>query len=622
MAEFVKFKHFSRDDDQDIVEWRKSLSRNLKFLAWPQQRCIDLIPTLLTDKALKYYESLSTETQANYDKLLQALEDKFSPTRNATLYIAALQQRNQHHYESVADYTKAMNKIFQKLQMNDSFNTMTTYIRGLLPEIRSELIKQRPKSFEDAQELALVIEASNKQSHKFNKEVERAVKLFITNYKFTTAASNPSAYVLLPNAPFCRRCNCKHSFGQHIQQINFKQNQSGRPTFSHTSRQTGRTSFNQRLFRPSNPNNTQQRRYNPHKQQTTQNITPIHTTRPNIVCYNRNQTGHKARECRQQTLEIVNIHNAGTTIMPKFPKYEGGYVKCKALIDSGASISVMQQKTLQNILKQGCIKGTKVQMHHKELAALFQGKAKINQCYRLKIIFQKTPIEIDFHIINDFGIPEGYDLILGRDFLNKTGAVIDYSKRQLFLHHPQKYIQRRKYMTQLAQQTVPTLATIDVMTSPSARTIKDSKSQHSQANDDKVVKNKQTRSGIGIQELKQVEQTTDQQTNLQKQRLNRDSKRHTLTANKSGPKYSASTNSNYQEKPVVNWDKRTTENLTQTKAQQLETRLQENELAFVKSDNVIGFCTIMPCKRQPKNRKKNDPHKKYKKYKQQNTVYK
>ena len=563
MAEFVKFKQFSGDDDQDIVEWRKSLLRNLKFLAWPQQTCIDLILILLTEKALKYYESLGTDTLADLNATLQALENKFSPAQSGTLYLNALQERSQSQSESVANYTKAMNKIFQRLQMSDSFHTMTTYIRGLIPELRSEVMKQRPKSLEDAQEIALVIEAS----------------LNIHRNDEANAYAFRPTNALQPSAPFCRRCNCKHSFGQHIQQINFRQ------------KQTGRQSFNQRPFRPSNHNNTQQRRYNPHKQHTTQNNTQIHTTRPNIVCYNCNQTGHKARECRE---EIVNIHNAGTTIMPKFPTYEGGYVRCKALIDSGASISVMQQTTLQNILRQGCIEGTKVKMHHKELAALFQGTTEIQQCYRLQIVFQKTPIEIDFHIINDFGVHhKTMDLILGRDFLNKTGAIIDYSKRQIFLHHPQKYTQKREYMTQIAPQTAPTLATIDRMTSPSERSIKDSKSQHSQANDDKVVKNKQTRSGMGVRKLKRVEQATDQHTNLQ--RLNRDRKRHTLTANKSGPKYSSSTNSNFQEKPVVKWDKRTTENLTETEAQQLGTRLQENELAFVKSDNVIGFCTIMPC---------------------------
>ena len=266
MAEYVKFKQFSGDDDQDIIEWRKSLSRNLKFLAWPQQRCTDLIPTLLTDKALKYYESLNIEIQADLNKLLQALENKFSPPQNATLYIAALQDRNQDKHESVADYTKAMNKMFQKLQMNDSFNTMTTYIRGLLPELRSELIKQQPKSLEDAQELALVIEASNKQSNNISDAVERAVTASLNKNRtavniYRNEESNAYALrptnALQPGAPFCRRCNCMHTFGQHVQQINFRQNQSGRPTFSHPSRQTGRTCFNQRPFRPPTSNNFQ-----------------------------------------------------------------------------------------------------------------------------------------------------------------------------------------------------------------------------------------------------------------------------------------------------------------------------------------------------------------------------
>ena len=241
MAEFVKFKQFSGDDDQDIVEWRKSLSRNLKFLAWPQQTCIDLIPILLTEKALKYYESLGTDTLADLNATLQALEDKFSPAQSGTLYLNALQERSQSQSESVANYTKAMNKIFQKLQMSDSFHTMTTYIRGLIPELRSEVMKQRPKSIEDAQEIALVIEASL--------NIHRNDEANVYAFRPTNA--------LQPSAPFCRRCNCKDTFGQHVQQINFKQNQSGRPTFSHPSRQTGRTCFNQRPFRPPTPNNTQ-----------------------------------------------------------------------------------------------------------------------------------------------------------------------------------------------------------------------------------------------------------------------------------------------------------------------------------------------------------------------------
>ena len=105
MAQVVKFNPFSGSDDDDVVMWRKALTRNLKFLAWPQQRCTDLIPTLLTDKALKYYESLSTETQADLHTLLQSLEDKFSPTQSGTLYLNALQERSQSQHESVADYT-------------------------------------------------------------------------------------------------------------------------------------------------------------------------------------------------------------------------------------------------------------------------------------------------------------------------------------------------------------------------------------------------------------------------------------------------------------------------------------------------------------------------------------
>ena len=152
-------------------------------------------------------------------------------------------------------------------------------------------------------------------------------------------------------------------------------------------------------------------------------------------------------------------------------------------------------------------------------------------------MFQKTPIEIDFHIINDFGIPEGYDLILGRDFLNKTGAIHDFSTRKLFLYHPKKHIQRKEYVTQIEQNPVCTFA----QPAPLDKNLKGMKSSNS-----KII----------------------------------------IHSNKEN-----------------NERKRTTENLTETEAQPLSTLLQENELAFVKSDNTIGFCTLMPFKRQLKNRK-------------------
>ena len=196
--------------------------------------------------------------------------------------------------------------MFQKLQMNDSFNTMTTYIRGLLPELRSELIKQRPKSLEEAQELALVIEASNKQSNNLSEAVERAVTASLNKNRTAlnihrNDESNAYAFrptnALQPSAPFCRRCNCMHTFGQHVQPINFRQNQSSRPTLLQPPRQPSRMPFNQntRQFRPPN--------YNPQNQQRrTQPNIPMRQTRPNIVCYNCKQMGHTAQQWRRQYL--------------------------------------------------------------------------------------------------------------------------------------------------------------------------------------------------------------------------------------------------------------------------------------------------------------------------------
>ena len=62
----VKFPSYSGKQSEDIVKWKKALNRNFDFLEWDQHRRARYIPTLLSDKALRYYESLPETTTRNY----------------------------------------------------------------------------------------------------------------------------------------------------------------------------------------------------------------------------------------------------------------------------------------------------------------------------------------------------------------------------------------------------------------------------------------------------------------------------------------------------------------------------------------------------------------------------
>ena len=304
MAQAVKFENFAGGDEEDIVTWNKTLKRNLKFLAWPEYKCLDFIPTLLKDKALKFYESLSEPTLSNLNALLEALETKFSHKRRGILHINALMERHQMANESVAEYTKEMNKNFTKLQISDPFTTMTAYTRGLRPDISNEVIKLMPDSLEKCEEIALVIESANKNSNSISESVEKAVAAALTR-NIGQKNENPRTFAVHQSGdPYCRRCSCSHPFGQHIIQP-IGPNQT-RAFHQQQARPTGTYNFSrQRSFRRQGQNNTQPQQYYPQQQnqrQNTQHNGPIRQPGPNITCYNCKRPGHIARECRQQHL--------------------------------------------------------------------------------------------------------------------------------------------------------------------------------------------------------------------------------------------------------------------------------------------------------------------------------
>ena len=70
----VRFTSFAGKQSEDFVKLKKSVKRNFDFLEWEPERCARL-PTILTGKALRVYESLSSDTVEDIDSLWKALEN-------------------------------------------------------------------------------------------------------------------------------------------------------------------------------------------------------------------------------------------------------------------------------------------------------------------------------------------------------------------------------------------------------------------------------------------------------------------------------------------------------------------------------------------------------------------
>ena len=70
-------KTFSGNSNESFTGWRKSLLKYAKFISMPDDKLIEYIACLLQGRALRFYETLPTET-SNLNRLLNALQNRFS----------------------------------------------------------------------------------------------------------------------------------------------------------------------------------------------------------------------------------------------------------------------------------------------------------------------------------------------------------------------------------------------------------------------------------------------------------------------------------------------------------------------------------------------------------------
>ena len=177
MSSAVRFDTFSGRIDEDFIAWKKHTERNLKFLNWDARKCAAYIPTLLQDKALRYYETLSDTITSNKDAVFESLTTKFSTAAKGMLQINKLLERTQRDTETVEEYSRYITQNFSTLGISDEFTKITHFVAGLKPHLRAEVIKANPTTLEDVEQTAMLAELAHKQTHKLADRVDQVLML-------------------------------------------------------------------------------------------------------------------------------------------------------------------------------------------------------------------------------------------------------------------------------------------------------------------------------------------------------------------------------------------------------------------------------------------------------------
>ena len=117
-------KTFSGNSNENFIAWRKSLLKYAKFISMPDDKLIEYIACLLHGRALRFYETLPTETTSNLNKLLNALQNRFSQWSTIRFDYTGLLERYQQLDESVEEYSNEVMANLEKAAFtNSNFTT-------------------------------------------------------------------------------------------------------------------------------------------------------------------------------------------------------------------------------------------------------------------------------------------------------------------------------------------------------------------------------------------------------------------------------------------------------------------------------------------------------------------
>lgn len=137
-------KIFHGNSDEDSVAWLEQLAKFAQFKGLTKEQTAALFPFLLDGAAKIWYMTLDTNIQKSSDLLNDRFKTHFQPTQSAVWRLHNdISARSQRPLERVSDYIAAVRQMATRAKLNEE-STMSYLIKGLKPEIRTEVIKKSP----------------------------------------------------------------------------------------------------------------------------------------------------------------------------------------------------------------------------------------------------------------------------------------------------------------------------------------------------------------------------------------------------------------------------------------------------------------------------------------------
>lgn len=152
---------YSGEIAQDVNDWVSQFIRFAELQGWKESQYCQALPFYLTGQAYTWYASLDSPT-SSWAELSRALCKYFDSAGRRWQNEEALASTRQYPGQPLDEYVERVKSLSRRVQASD-MEMRKTFVRGLLPAVKTHVLMHDPQTFYDAERLARM--ADSAQSH-------------------------------------------------------------------------------------------------------------------------------------------------------------------------------------------------------------------------------------------------------------------------------------------------------------------------------------------------------------------------------------------------------------------------------------------------------------------------
>jgi hypothetical protein len=149
---------------ESFDQWMVDLEEYALCMQWTVEHKVRSLPLLLRGRAKQVYQDLSPQVKKSWDATIGKLQRSFGfdPTTNLLNFHNL--DRVQTHEETVSDYAQDLLIRLKQAHVADEQHMMSSFYRGLLPNIKRQVVLMKSNSFSELEKNATIVQMSLKSN--------------------------------------------------------------------------------------------------------------------------------------------------------------------------------------------------------------------------------------------------------------------------------------------------------------------------------------------------------------------------------------------------------------------------------------------------------------------------